>query len=149
MKAIAFAVRSFGRELRSGEVMVLLAAVALAVGSVDRGRFPDRSHWQSGGATGERSVGGRPAPALAGTGAGNLARCGVAVQFANRGNTNLSKRCFCGRAQCARNHQSRQRQLSAARCGAYLRCAFRRATYGRFDSAAWRSLGGRRLAGQS
>lgn len=32
MKSIAFALRSFGRELRSGEVMVLLAAVALAVG---------------------------------------------------------------------------------------------------------------------
>ena len=32
MKAIAFAIRSFGRELRSGEVVVLLAAVALAVG---------------------------------------------------------------------------------------------------------------------
>jgi putative ABC transport system permease protein len=32
MKAMAFAIRSFGRELRSGEVVVLLAAVALAVG---------------------------------------------------------------------------------------------------------------------
>ena len=32
MKAISFAIRSFGRELRSGEVLVLLAAVALAVG---------------------------------------------------------------------------------------------------------------------
>ncbi|MCH8865371.1 MAG: FtsX-like permease family protein [Proteobacteria bacterium] len=32
MNAIAFALRSFGRELRSGEVMVLLAAIALAVG---------------------------------------------------------------------------------------------------------------------
>ena len=32
MKAIAFAIRSFGRELRSGEVIVLLTAVALAVG---------------------------------------------------------------------------------------------------------------------
>lgn len=32
MKAFAFAIRSFGRELRSGEVLVLLAAVALAVG---------------------------------------------------------------------------------------------------------------------
>ena len=32
MKALAFAIRSFGRELRSGEVVVLLAAVALAVG---------------------------------------------------------------------------------------------------------------------
>ncbi len=32
MKAIAFAIRSFGRELRSGEVIVLLSAVALAVG---------------------------------------------------------------------------------------------------------------------
>ena len=34
MKAIAFALRSFGRELRSGEVMVLLAAVALAVAAL-------------------------------------------------------------------------------------------------------------------
>ncbi|MGI9247842.1 MAG: ABC transporter permease [Woeseiaceae bacterium] len=34
MKAIAFALRSFGRELRSGEVLVLLAAVALAVGAL-------------------------------------------------------------------------------------------------------------------
>jgi len=34
VKAIAFAVRSFGRELRSGEVVVLLAAVALAVGAL-------------------------------------------------------------------------------------------------------------------
>jgi len=34
MKAIAFAVRSFGRELRSGEVVVLLAAVALAVAAL-------------------------------------------------------------------------------------------------------------------
>lgn len=32
MKAITFALRSFGREIRSGEVIVLLAAVALAVG---------------------------------------------------------------------------------------------------------------------
>ena len=32
MKAMAFAIRSFGRELRSGEVIVLLTAVALAVG---------------------------------------------------------------------------------------------------------------------
>ena len=32
MKAIAFALRSFGRELRSGEVIVLLSALALAVG---------------------------------------------------------------------------------------------------------------------
>ncbi|MEJ2171401.1 MAG: ABC transporter permease [Woeseiaceae bacterium] len=34
MKAIVFAIRSFGRELRSGEVLVLLAAVALAVGAL-------------------------------------------------------------------------------------------------------------------
>jgi putative ABC transport system permease protein len=32
--ALLFALRSFGRELRSGEVMVLLAAVALAVGAL-------------------------------------------------------------------------------------------------------------------
>jgi putative ABC transport system permease protein len=34
VKAIAFALRSFGRELRSGEVLVLLAAVALAVSAL-------------------------------------------------------------------------------------------------------------------
>lgn len=34
MKPIAFALRSFGRELRSGEVLVLLAAVALAVAAL-------------------------------------------------------------------------------------------------------------------
>jgi putative ABC transport system permease protein len=34
MKAVAFALRSFGRELRSGEVLVLLAAVALAVAAL-------------------------------------------------------------------------------------------------------------------
>lgn len=34
MKALAFALRSFGREIRSGEVLVLLAAVALAVGAL-------------------------------------------------------------------------------------------------------------------
>jgi len=34
VKAISFALRSFGRELRSGEVLVLLAAVALAVGAL-------------------------------------------------------------------------------------------------------------------
>jgi putative ABC transport system permease protein len=34
MKAIAFALRSFARELRSGEVLVLLAAVALAVAAL-------------------------------------------------------------------------------------------------------------------
>lgn len=34
MKAIAFALRSFSRELRSGEALVLLAAVALAVGAL-------------------------------------------------------------------------------------------------------------------
>ena len=34
MKATAFALRSFGRELRSGEVLVLLAAVALAVAAL-------------------------------------------------------------------------------------------------------------------
>ena len=34
MKALVFALRSFGRELRSGEVLVLLSAVALAVGAL-------------------------------------------------------------------------------------------------------------------
>jgi len=34
MKAIAFAFRSFGRELRSGEVLVLLTAVAFEVSAV-------------------------------------------------------------------------------------------------------------------
>ena len=34
MKAFVFALRSFGRELRSGEVLVLLAAVALAVSAL-------------------------------------------------------------------------------------------------------------------
>ena len=34
MKALVFAMRSFGRELRSGEVIVLLAAVALAVAAL-------------------------------------------------------------------------------------------------------------------
>jgi len=34
MKAVAYALRSFGRELRSGEVIVLLAAVALAVAAL-------------------------------------------------------------------------------------------------------------------
>ncbi len=34
MKAVVFALRSFSREIRSGEVMVLLAAVALAVGAL-------------------------------------------------------------------------------------------------------------------
>jgi len=34
VKAISFALRSFGRELRSGEVLVLLAAIALAVAAL-------------------------------------------------------------------------------------------------------------------
>ena len=34
MRAVAFALRTFGRELRSGEVLVLLAAVGLAVGAL-------------------------------------------------------------------------------------------------------------------
>ncbi|MDJ0711236.1 MAG: FtsX-like permease family protein [Woeseiaceae bacterium] len=34
MKALAYALRSFGRELRSGEVLVLLAAVSLAVAAL-------------------------------------------------------------------------------------------------------------------
>lgn len=34
MRAVVFALRSFGRELRSGEVLVLLAAVSLAVGAL-------------------------------------------------------------------------------------------------------------------
>ena len=34
MKAVRFALRSFGRELRSGEVLVLLAAVGLAVAAL-------------------------------------------------------------------------------------------------------------------
>lgn len=34
MKAVLFAIRSFGRELRSGEMLVLLAAVALAVAAL-------------------------------------------------------------------------------------------------------------------
>ena len=34
MKALSFAIRGFGRELRSGEVVVLLAAVALAVAAL-------------------------------------------------------------------------------------------------------------------
>lgn len=34
MRAVSFALRTFGRELRSGEVLVLLAAVGLAVGAL-------------------------------------------------------------------------------------------------------------------
>ena len=34
MKSLRFALRSFGREIRSGEVLVLLAAVALAVAAL-------------------------------------------------------------------------------------------------------------------
>ena len=34
MKAVSFALRSFGREIRSGEVLVLLAAIALAVAAL-------------------------------------------------------------------------------------------------------------------
>ena len=34
MSALRFAIRSFGRELRSGEVLVLLAAVVLAVAAL-------------------------------------------------------------------------------------------------------------------
>ena len=34
MKAVLFALRSFGREMRSGEVLVLLAAVSLAVAAL-------------------------------------------------------------------------------------------------------------------
>ena len=34
MKAVIYAMRSFGREMRSGEVIVLLAAVALAVAAL-------------------------------------------------------------------------------------------------------------------
>jgi putative ABC transport system permease protein len=34
LKATLFALRSFGRELRSGEVLVLLAAVSLAVAAL-------------------------------------------------------------------------------------------------------------------
>ena len=34
MKAVSYALRSLGRELRSGEVVVLLAAIALAVGAL-------------------------------------------------------------------------------------------------------------------
>ena len=34
MKALSFAIKSFGRELRSGEVLVLLAAVVLAVAAL-------------------------------------------------------------------------------------------------------------------
>jgi putative ABC transport system permease protein len=34
VKAVYYALRSFGREVRSGEVLVLLAAVALAVGAL-------------------------------------------------------------------------------------------------------------------
>ena len=34
MKAVVYAFRSFGRELRSGEVLVLLAAVGLAVAAL-------------------------------------------------------------------------------------------------------------------
>ena len=34
MKALVYALRSFGRELRSGEVLVLLAAVVLAVAAL-------------------------------------------------------------------------------------------------------------------
>ena len=34
MNAVLYAIRSFGRELRSGEVVVLLAAVALAVSAL-------------------------------------------------------------------------------------------------------------------
>ena len=46
MKAVAFALRSFGRELRSGEVLVLLAAVALAVAALTAVGFSDRPHRQ-------------------------------------------------------------------------------------------------------
>ncbi len=34
MKALVYAFRSFGRELRSGEVLVLLSAVVLAVAAL-------------------------------------------------------------------------------------------------------------------
>ena len=34
MRAVVYALRSFGRELRSGEVLVLLAAVGLAVAAL-------------------------------------------------------------------------------------------------------------------
>ncbi|MDJ0700358.1 MAG: FtsX-like permease family protein [Woeseiaceae bacterium] len=34
MKSLSYAIRSFGRELRSGEVLVLLAAIVLAVGAL-------------------------------------------------------------------------------------------------------------------
>ena len=34
MKALRYALRSFGRELRSGEVIVLLSAIALAVAAL-------------------------------------------------------------------------------------------------------------------
>ena len=34
MKALGFALRSFGREIRSGEVLVLLSAVTLAVAAL-------------------------------------------------------------------------------------------------------------------
>ena len=39
MKALTFAMRSFGRELRSGEVVVLLSAVILAVAAPVRAQI--------------------------------------------------------------------------------------------------------------
>ena len=53
MKAIAFAIRSFGRELRSGEVLVLLTAVALAVSALTARWLSYRQNRQGGGTTGE------------------------------------------------------------------------------------------------
>ena len=44
MKAVIYALRSFGRELRSGEAIVLLIAIALAVAALTAvGFLTDRS----------------------------------------------------------------------------------------------------------
>ena len=57
--------RSFRREIRSGEVLVLLGAVALAVAALTAVGFPDRPYWQGSRAAGQRS-----------------ARCGLATPVA-------------------------------------------------------------------
>lgn len=65
MKALTYAIRGFGRELRTGEVLVLLAAVALAVAALTAVGFLTDRIGRGGRETGQRSTRCRPSLTLA------------------------------------------------------------------------------------
>ena len=59
---LRFALRNLLRDLRSGELAVLVLALLVAVGSLTAVGFLHQPHWPRGGAAGRAGAGGGPAP---------------------------------------------------------------------------------------